>query len=265
MLRNVLSLWRSCSSWSTSQPAKGREYLTELALRERTVLEIGPFCNPVLRGANVSYADVLDRDGLVDRATAIGYPAVFAPDIDFVAPNGDLSAIDRTFSAALSCHCIEHQPDLIGHLRQVSRLLAVGGTYYVIIPDKRFCFDATLDTSTAAEVIAAHLEKRTVHTLQSVMEHRALTTHNDPARHWRGDNKDANYDDEVIRRIPLSIAEHKGANGSYVDVHAWQFTPDSFASVFGVLRRLKYIDFDISDLFQPVPQRNEFAVILRRV
>jgi SAM-dependent methyltransferase len=176
-----------------------REGLIGEVRRQPSVLEIGPFCNPVVRGRNVAYFDVLDRAALRARAVAIGQDPAGVPAIDFVAPDGDLSGIGRRFAAVISAHCIEHQPDLVRHLTQVAALLGPGGHYFLIVPDRRYCFDHFLPDSSLSGVLAAHREGRRVHRLESVIEHRALTTHNWVDRHWAGDHLDPAYH-ATIRR-----------------------------------------------------------------
>src|SRR4249919_1725326 len=109
---------------------------------DKPVLEIGPFDRPWLSGSNVRYFDVLPQEQLRTRAaTEFGRIPKNCPHIHYVSPTGDLSIVDAEFGAVFSSHCIEHQPDVIRHLREVERLLRPGGLYYLIVPDKRFCFD----------------------------------------------------------------------------------------------------------------------------
>ncbi len=177
---------------------------SQAASQSSRVLEIGPFCNPCMTGRNVRYFDVLDRAGLLKRAAEQGYLVVSAPKIDFVSPVGDLSVVDATFDAVVSSHCIEHQPDLVAHLAEVARILEPGGRYFLLVPDKRFCFDHFLAPSTVAGVVDAWKEGRKVHRLASVLEHRALTTHNDTARHWAGDHADP----ILLPAFPASCGGH---------------------------------------------------------
>jgi SAM-dependent methyltransferase len=106
-------------------------------------LEIGPVRLPVLSGPNVRYCDVLDTEQLRRRAPDHGVDPTSVPAIDYVMKNCSLDDIPVQFDAILSSHAIEHQPDLVGHLQQVERRLAPGGRYFVLAPDKRFCFDRT--------------------------------------------------------------------------------------------------------------------------
>jgi hypothetical protein len=112
------------------------------------------------------------------------------------------------------------------HLKDVSNLLNPGGLYFILMPDKRYCFDCFIPESTIADVLCAHLEHRTIHSAKSVLEHRILTSHNDPARHWDGDHIDPRYDQRKLR-AEYGLRELETRQGEYIDVHAWQFTPES--------------------------------------
>ncbi len=240
--------------------------------KNSTILEIGPFYSPFCKGTNVKYFDILDTAALIDRALQInpdiGTQSI--PVIDYVSATGDLSIIDATFDAVFSSHVIEHQWDFVEHLRKVGSLLNSGGKYYLMVPDKRFCFDHFNNLTTIADIINAHFEKRKKHSLKSVIEHRAFITHNDPVRHWRGDygfvdsaaNR-AKLIDDIAERIKNAITEYNA--NEFVDVHAWYFTPDSFAEIIGILYKLKYTEFTISELHHTLKNSREFFVVLEKV
>jgi SAM-dependent methyltransferase len=190
-----------------------------------SVLEIGPFCSPVMRGAHVRYLDVLDADQLRARAAAIGMDPAGCPErIHHVGAIGDVT---ETFDGVVSCHSVEHQPDLVRHLEGVARILRPeGGRYHLVIPDKRYCFDHFIPESTIADVIAAWAEARTTHGLKSVVEHWSLTTHNDSIEHWagrHGERRRADQPDRILEAVEVHRANH-----GYLDVHAWYFTPVNF-------------------------------------
>ncbi len=228
------------------------------------ILEIGPFTKPAFGGANVKFFDVLNREQLLERAKNVGYPTTSCPDIDFISPQGDLSIVPTSlFDIVFSSHCIEHQPDLIEHLLQVERILKPGGQYYLIIPDKRYCFDYFLDPSDTGEMLRAHLEQRKVHTMKSIYEHYVLTTHSDTLAHWRGDHEDPNFSDRA-NRAQYAVETFHSSMGSYVDVHAWQFTPDSFRNVISVLREMQEINLSVERVYQTVWGQNEFAAVLKK-
>ena len=134
-------------------------------------IEIGPFANPLLKGPNVKYLDVLPTEQLKNRVNALEMDPELVPQISFVSNQNGIPDIPEIFDYALSCRSIEHQPDLIKHLNQIEYILSPGGKYFHIIPDKRFCYDHFLPASSIADVVGAHLEKRLVHSAKSIVEH----------------------------------------------------------------------------------------------
>lgn len=244
-----------------ASPLALRENLIGLIADEaRSVLEIGPFCNPLLRGPEVAYLDVLDADQLRARAVEIGIDPANCPDrIDYV---GGLDRVRRRFDAVVSSHAIEHQPDLVGHLRQVEHILEPDGLFCLIVPDKRYCFDHYIAESTIAQVIQAHREQRRVHSLGSVIEHVALTTHNDSRRHWAGDHG-AEIPADRAERVEHAIQSHDFGGGRYIDVHAWYFTPDNFRTIIETLSALDLIGLELAGVYDTVRERNEFCAVLR--
>lgn len=226
-------------------------------------LEVGPFVRPVLRGPNVRYFDVLDKASLVERAHVFGDPVDQAVDIDFISPTGDLSVVEGPFDVVFSSHCIEHQPDLVFHLAQVSSILRKGGSYLLVIPDKRYCFDHFIPESKFAAVAAAAAERRVRHTVESVIEHRAHTTHNDPARHWAGDHGAPTMAAEP-GKVAAAVAEYEAAQGGYIDVHAWQFTPLSFSQIMRELYSRRMSALQVTRVHETPPGQFEFCAVLTK-
>ena len=144
-------------------PVALRENFVPLVQTEVSILEIGPFQAPALSGAGVRYLDAYDKEELIIRAQQMGLDPSGAPTIDYVSPNGTFEMVDRKFSAAFGCHSIEHQPDFIRHLRNVSSVLDVGGRYYIICPDKRFCFDHFLPETTIADIVVPFIQEARRH------------------------------------------------------------------------------------------------------
>lgn len=229
--------------------------------KNASILEIGPFYNPVCKGENVKYFDIINREDLIRRAKSINskIEESSVPFIDFVSPTGDLAIINETFDIVISSHAIEHQLDLIDHLQKTSNLLKKNGKYYAIIPDKRFCFDYYNNETTIADVINSNCYKQTKHSLKSVIEHRALTTHNSAKKHWIGIHGSLN---NTVNRIKEAIEEYNQSD--YVDVHAWCFTPNSFTKIINLLYELGYIDFKIKTLYHTSVKKLEFYVVLEK-
>lgn len=238
------------------------QFLDEINRRaEGNALEIGPSWSPILCGPNVAYLDVFNAEELRARAMKNGVDPELCPSvIDFV---GDIAAVDQKFDYVVSSHSIEHQPDLVHHLKSVHDLLKSGGSYYLIIPDKRFCFDARKAESTIAGVLQAHQEKRTHHTLQSVIEGAVFSTHNDAALHWQAQPSPVD-DEQLAALVELAIKEFDAANGGYIDVHAWYFTPASFRSIASTLFKLGLTGLQPTRVFNTPRNALEFCAVLEK-
>lgn len=241
-----------------------RKTFLELVDLDRPVLEIGPFCSPSVRGERVRYFEVLDQAALSKRAESLGMRATDAPYVDYVEKSGDLAVVQASFFSVVSSHCVEHQPDLVYHLQQVERLLEPGGCYFLMIPNKLYCFDHFIAESTLAQVVAAHHHRHRVHRLESVIEHRALTTHNHPLRHWKGDHADPSHWSSIAPRTRAAVQEFEAANGGYIDVHAWQFTPESFRRLMQNLFGMGLISLRPIRVYDSPYGSNEFTAILQK-
>lgn len=244
-------------------PVSDRQSFVELIAPSARVLEIGPFAAPMLRGSNISYVDVMSTNDLRARAIQLGLDPEKVPEINWVSSGSDLSVVRDQFNAVVSSHAIEHQPDIIGHLQQIGNLLLSGGRYFLLIPDHRYCFDYFFAPSSAQQMIDAHLEKRTVHPDSAVIAHLAHTTHNDAVRHWQGDHGDP--DENRAERTKMAIDALEASHGSYIDVHAWFFTPETFVHAMTSLSKSKHIPFTVGRMFPTRENALEFWVILRKI
>jgi hypothetical protein len=249
-----------------SQIASRKELVAHISnLNFSSCLEIGPFDCPILVGGNVKYFDVLSQEELIHRAKEIGRVEKLhnIPIIEFVSKEGCLKTVNQKFDLILSCHVIEHQIDFIQHLNDVSDLLHENGYYVVICPDKRYCFDHFIPESNIAELISTHNIPSNSHSIKSVIEHRALTCHNDPSRHWAGDHGDSDIDAERIRGA-INEYEKAKIENKYIDVHSLQFTPSSFQKNINLLFKLKYINLLEEEIYPTIKNNFEFFAVLKK-
>ncbi len=228
------------------------------------VLEIGPYDNPSCIGENVKYFDIYDAETLKALAEKSDRPFKNTPDkIHYVEPNGDLSIVNEKFDMVFSSHCIEHQPDLIRHLKNVENILDEGGLYVLVIPDKRYCFDHFRNGTTLFEVIDATVENRTLHSFKNVGEYTCLHTHNNSFLHWLGEHGENKLDSKKFLK---SVDDYSRsiADGEYIDVHAWSFTPKIFGDIIKNLNLLGIINLEVHRLCNTVWGRFEFVAVLRK-
>lgn len=239
-----------------------RSAFAGLAMRSQLNLEIGPFNSPLLKGAGVYYADIMECDALRGQATLLGLDPSNIPNIDFVVEPSDLSNIDKKFDSVLSSHVIEHQPDLISHLNQVAEILGDSGRYFLLIPDHRYCFDHFQTRSQTIDLVIAHQERRKRHTAKSLMDHWANTTHNDPTEHWAGNHgKVAGLSKEIVTRSD----DYQKNEQAFIDCHAWYFTPESWMEIVYELNKLDLIKFEVEFLQKTQTNDLEFYTVLKKM
>jgi hypothetical protein len=89
----------------------------------------------------------------------------------------------------------------------------------------------------------------------------AMVTHNDVLRHWRGDHDDPNAAWREARAEEGRRAFIE-ANGAYIDVHGWQFTPAHFRAIMTDLSRREAIPFTVTRVYETVRDSCEFMAIL---
>jgi SAM-dependent methyltransferase len=247
-----------------AHPLQRSKALIAAAKTKEKALEIGPFCKPALVGQNIKYFDVLDQQGLINRASSSGFKKKPAPFIEFVSPCGDLSIINEKFDVIFAAHCIEHQPDLIDHLNKVANILSATGKYFLIIPDKRYCFDHFIQPSSVEDVIDAHNLKLKTHSRYNVIAAETLSSHNNRLLHWLGEHGKHPNIDEESRAYKSAIDQYNFANGAYIDVHAWRFSPTSFYKIVETLYTRGLIGLRPKIVCATCRGRKEFTAILSK-
>ena len=230
-------------------------------------LEIGPFFKPLMTGENVKYIDILSESELLARAKSLSVSQediLNIPNIDFVSKDGSLKAVTEKFDVLISAHNLEHQVDLIGHLIEAYDILVDGGKYKMVVPNCAFCFDASLSPSRISEIILANRSKPQTHSIAKVIEHLALTTHNDSRVHWAERRLIKKYEPINVVKVSSAIAEFDRAKlaGKHLDVHSWQFLPHTLSDILQSLIELKIINFQKVICYGQVMNRNEFCIEL---
>jgi len=252
--------------WKESRPGQfilNRILLKNYLPKKAKYLEIGPLGRPYLKRNeyDVKYFDVVDTKTLQFKAKdQPGHDIEDVPEIDFVDANGSLQNINEKFDIVFSSHCIEHQPNILGHLEQVSKLLKNGGFYICIIPDYRFCFDHFRAPSNIIDVLEAYSDKRIVHTNRNLLLHKYITVHNNPISHWEGDHGYHRLS-EVNVKDSLSLLSQ--SSNDYIDCHAWFFSPIQFREIF-ITDIKKIMKMDIKYCYETPLNSHEFIAVFEK-
>jgi hypothetical protein len=243
-----------------------RPYIRGAVTKTKRALEIGPSLSPVLakaEGYNVAVLDHTDQPGLIAKYARGGLDTSAIEAVDFVWQGGPMTDLlkNTKYDAIVACHVIEHAPDFVGFLADCSASLTAGGSIYLIVPDKRYCFDFFQPLSDVAKVRADHRAGRDRHSFESFYRLGASVA-GDGATTWsqRGvaSFRFLHGDPNFIRQVADGSAGSEG----YEDTHENVFTPMSFMMLIDELRYLGELDLTISMLSRS--RGCEFLAVLRK-
>jgi hypothetical protein len=111
--------------------------------------------------------------------------------------------------------------------------------------------------------VQAYEEKRQIPQKKNIIEHFALTTHNDSSQHWQGNHGLAT--NNVPARWKSAEIEINKREGEYVDVHCWQFNPNSFSDLIENLNQLGLITLKCIETIPTAKDNIEFFAVLEKL
>ncbi|MFM0401153.1 methyltransferase domain-containing protein [Paraburkholderia aspalathi] len=254
-------------------------FLTSGISRENFGIEIGAFHNPIApkaHGWKTTVVDFTDQAGLLNVARNHTSQIMrdMASNIEVVdivwrgqpLDEACLAIRQEGFRYLIASHVIEHVPDIIGFLGQISRLADDNFILSLAVPDCRQTFDYFKPLSSTADALLAHRHKRIMHCPETMFVAYAYASWLDGVGAWQlGATGALTLPDSLdhAHSIYLSYLE-KLENGTqpYKDSHCWHWTPSSFQLMMLELNHLGYIDFVIDECEQG--PSSEFLVRLKR-
>jgi SAM-dependent methyltransferase len=222
-----------------------------------SILEVGKLCFPIFE--NSKNIDVFTREENIGNY--LHDPNVNKKNmckVDYLIKDNNW-IIDDRFDYVVSSHNIEHSPCLISFLKNIEKSLKSEGFAFLAIPDYRYCFDANKSLSNLIDILDAYYTERIRPGFRSIVEHRLLSTHNDPFEHWNGHEK-KNINEYNLGSI-YKIIQEVNFN-TYNDSHCWMFTPESFEEIVKSLSELKLINLSIKEIYPTLRNSLEFFCIL---
>jgi SAM-dependent methyltransferase len=247
--------------------------LDGLVVAELAGVEIGPLDRPLVRKDQgyIHYVDHCDTEALKERWSA-------DPDVDT-----DLLHVDAVWGAhtlrealsaagggvwpavdyVLASHVVEHVPDLVSWLNEVTDVLKPGGTLRLAVPDKRYTFDYLRKVTTLAEVSDAFAQRRRAPSGAMVLDFNLKVVRVDCGAAWNGPLDESRLEHYCTPEEALAEASDAETTGTYHDVHCWVFTPESFALLMADLAQRGLMRLSCANLVPTRPNTFEFFVDLR--
>ncbi|MBA4249229.1 MAG: hypothetical protein C0440_01375 [Candidatus Pelagibacter sp.] len=249
---------------------KRSEFIDSIDLN-KNVLEVGPFNNPLLKGKNVNYFDILDQERLKEKIMNDPFydfkkthkvELLKIPYIKYVEPTGNMDKIKDRFNIVFSSHNIEHQVNLIKHLQQIQNLLNTKGKIFLIIPDRRYCSDHYISETHLSDVIDVFESNPKKHDLKTILTNRCeRSTHNDSYAHWQSEHGQ-HKSEELKNCYQEALKEYKNSGNDYIDAHRWRFTPQSFYKIISDLNEMGYIKLKVDTIYDTKFGSCEFYAVL---
>lgn len=240
-------------------------------------IEIGALHNPRLRKhqGNLRY---VDHASLADLKAKYRADTALAPymdemvEVDYVWPPGetlrevlgDWAPVDYVVAG----HVIEHVPNPLRWLQEIAAVVREGGFVSLVIPDKRFCFDARRQVSGLADYVDLALRDVKLPTYRQIFDHEYKHLNDAPTEAlWDGLDVEgqARTDKDSAAQYAYGRCLEVDRTGEYFDVHATTYTPRSFLDIVEGLVELDFFDYGI-DAFYPTERNSlEFFVTLVRL
>lgn len=240
-----------------------RHLRSQLTKVDATILEIGPFFNPIYpksAGFNTKTVDVLPREELLfvaENELRLSQQLISRIEaVDFIWKGSLLETVNQgaKFDIICSSHNFEHQPNPLLFLLDVEKLLNPGGICTFAIPISSRCFDLFRNLSTTKDFLVAYRERKTKPAWLDVYEANNLKVDSDGIdlhKHHKFTVNQLqlvnNYHSQNISNQQLLYESPE----NYIDTHISVLNPSRFKlimyelSKLDVLSRLKI--FDISE------------------
>jgi hypothetical protein len=253
--------------------AEGREYchiknrkdFVHMIDEYGKMLEIGPLDNPQLNYQSPFYysLDVFNKEQLIKNYinhSNVNKEKIIEP--SYVITNNDYSVIKEKFDCVFSSHSIEHMPCIVTFLNNLEGLLTDKGGIYLIIPDKRYCFDHFKRETDIYDVLQAFYEKNSRPRFSDVLKMVSQVTHNNAIDHWSNHHGNINIQSDLTSNYHDFLGRYN--SGVYIDAHVSFFTPHSFLEIIDLLNRLKLINLKVNKIYHTLKNNLEFYAILRK-
>jgi SAM-dependent methyltransferase len=259
-----------------ANPRPQRPELAVIDVAQMSGLEIGPLASPRVRKdeGRVRYVDhasaaelrqkYATNEGMRNRLDEI-------VDVDYVLGEStkisEAVAHDAPFDYVIASHVIEHIPDPVSWMDDLTRVLRPGGILSLVVPDKRYCFDVNRSLTEISDLVDANLRLLRQPSYRQAYDFYAKSIGGmvDPAEAWDG----ADYT-SVVRQdfadpdvAALDACRRMQVSNEFVDVHCHVFTPGSFLGLVEKLARLGLMDYEVAAFFPTARYNFEFYVSLR--
>ena len=243
-----------------------RSIVQSIVNNDTRILEIGALNSPTFsnKDAIVKYADWLSYDDLVAH-----YPNKKGIlHVDYVIKGSNISGTigdseSNKFNIIIANHVIEHIPDVIGWLLELSKLTTEGGYVSLAVPDRRYTFDYVRNETDVVDLIDCHRDRLESPSFQQILKHLYFKKNIVSKNIWDGDDITL---DLQKKRFSLGDAINRAEkmHGSFHSLHCHVFTINSFTAIINELHEANIIPWKIENIIDVEYYGNEFLALLKK-
>jgi SAM-dependent methyltransferase len=183
--------------------------------------------------------------------------------LDFLADASALPLADGTLDYLCSSHVLEHLANPLAALWEWHRALAPGGLLYLVVPDKRFTFDAPRATTGTGHLLLDFARAATAGTSREHVDE--FVSRSD----WSLLHPEVRAGDRPAQQARARAAYlSRLARGESIDIHFHTFTPDSLRRTLtaaGLIQGPRAAFTVVAQAERYPPERTDgIALLLRR-
>lgn len=241
----------------------------------KRILELGPLNGPIADKQiypNTFYCDIRSTEEIRrlysgnDYLKATGIlidPESIIP-VDYVIRENYKKTFENVekFDYVIASHVLEHMPDLIFSLQDISSVLKPGGIFCILYPDKRYCFDH-FRTSASFRDAYNVFRNGTKENAPMVLDFfYSVIPENNPHVFWEK-KEILNYLPETSYAEAIEHYEQVAEGMRMDDVHYWPFTDMDFLKFLYDCTKAQLLPFRCISFYPCQQNDQQFMVALQ--
>lgn len=245
-----------------------REKLKNEIDSTKRILEVGPFYRPLFQKyeANIYYADIKSTQEVRKRYSHLDAEIIkqIVP-IDYVIKGtyeNTFKSENIKFDYVILSNVLEHIPNPINILLDISTILSENGKLCLLLPDKRYTFDHYRENTSIADLYDVYKRGEKYSTPRRLLDgYLNVIGENNPIKFWNNElneypNPDINKSLETYDKF-ITDFENQSFDGHY-----WVFTDLSFLKIIENLIKLNIIPYKLISFYPTAQNTNMFGLIL---
>lgn len=249
-----------------------RRYLqSRFDLSKIKILELGAMDMPVFYPdeANIEFLDYFSdaEFALLSQEGKLSRPLENLVPVEHVAKNRYFAAnISKRYDLIIAAHVVEHIPDPITWLNELSQLLTPNGAIFLAIPDRRYTFDFMRKETSPIELLRQYNRKSDHPDIYAIADFLYYKRNIRAADVWGPSpeldklTQTQTYNLPEAMKAAISATTHQD---SHINVHCSVFSAPTFKGVWQGISEMGLLPLDLQEVAEVGRDGNEFWTLFR--